>query len=127
MAEALTWLVPLLPGGLWCAWWLWAVNWKTVWPVLARGGWVAVLLGVFVAALAWASLFPRLLWITPVVAVSNFWWQLGAVAALVVVALLCGWLQERLGWAPAEVSFDTPVPHGHGGHVAHGHDHAGHH
>lgn len=120
MADLTSWLLALLPGGLWCAWWLWAVSWKRVWPVLARGGWVGVLLLIFLASLAWSSLFPRPLWITPVVALSNFWWQLGAAGGLTLAALFCGWVQEQLGWAPGSVTFDPPVTHSHG----HGHDHA---
>ena len=51
-------LLPWLPGGLWCAWWLWCVNWKHAWPVLARGGWIVVVLLTFVSALAWSGIFP---------------------------------------------------------------------
>jgi hypothetical protein len=120
-------LLPWLPGGLWCAWWLWCVNWKHAWPVLARGGWIVVVLLTFVSALAWSGVFPsscdRLGF--PLV---NFWWQLGACTTLALVALFCGWLQGRLGLTPAEVTFD-PVEH-HGDH-GHGHElaptHAGHH
>ena len=112
-------LLWLLPVALWCVWWLWGCNWKHVWPVLARGGWVVLALLMFAAALAWASASPSswdgLVFMT----VSNFWWQLGAVGGLTALALFCGWVQGRMGWAPAEVSFDPPAAAGHD----HGHGH----
>lgn len=115
----LTWSLPWLPAGLWCAWWLWGVNWKSAWGVLARGGWVGVVLLTFLSALAWSQIFPvsRSVW---GVAVPNFWWQLAACSALALVALFCGWLQDQLGWTPAEVSFDPPESHGDHGHHGHG-------
>jgi hypothetical protein len=107
-------LLPWLPGGLWCAWWLWCVNWKRAFPVLARGGWVVAVLMVFVSALAWSSIFP-----SRYSGVPNFWWQLVACATLALLALLCGWLQGWLGWTPEEVSFDPPADAGDHGHAAH--------
>lgn len=110
--------LPWLPAGLWCAWWLWCVDWKQAWPVLANGGWVPVVLLTFVSALAWSQIFPttcRCLGFP----MPNFWWQLGSCTALVLVALLCGWLQERLGWTPAPVTFDPPEHHDHGHAHAH--------
>src|SRR5262245_31283935 len=46
-------LYALLPVGLWCVWWLCAVDWKRLWPVLARGAWAPVVLLMVAAALAW--------------------------------------------------------------------------
>lgn len=110
-------LLPWLPGGLWCAWWLWCVNWKHAWPVLARGGWIVVVLLTFVSALAWAGIFPSSCDCLGF-PLANFWWQLGACTTLALVALFCGWAQGRLGLTPAEVTFD-PVEH----HDDHGHGH----
>ena len=73
----------------------------------------------FLSALAWSRVFPRSLSVAGFT-ITNFWWHLGASIALVLVALFCGWLQGRLGWAPGEVSFDPPATdHGHHGHHAH--------
>jgi hypothetical protein len=129
-------LLQLLPGGVWCAWWLWCVDWRKVWPVLAKGAWLVVVLLVFTSALAWSSIFPYTCTCLGF-PLPNFWWQLGACATLALVALFCGWLQGQLGWAPTEVSFDTPsaahghhgAGHGHGHSHAHVHDHheGGHH
>ncbi len=104
-------VLPLLLVLLWCAWFLWCVDWPKAWPVLAGGGWaVVVLLWVF-SAMVWAALFPR---------VPNFWWQLVATGLLLAAALFAGWLQGKLGIQPFEVTFDPPAPeHGHG----HGHHH----
>jgi hypothetical protein len=127
LAEVLRVLLWLLPGGLWCAWWLWCANWKKAWPVLAEGAWVVVVLVVFLSALAWSATFPvhgsrRFLGVP----LGNFWYHLVASSALALVALFCGWLQGRLGWAPAEVSFDPPPPEPAHGHHGHAHGHAGH-
>src|SRR3954470_5412778 len=84
-------LLPWLPALAWCAWWLWCVNWQKAWPVLARGGWVPVVLLVLVSALAWSRIFPST---HPIEGVTfpNFWWQLGACTLLALLALFCGFL-----------------------------------
>jgi hypothetical protein len=123
MGDWLAWMLqqslPWLPAGLWCAWWLWGVNWKNAWTVLSRGGWVGVVLLTFLSALAWSKIFPRTFDFLGF-SVPNFWWQLGASLALVLVALFCGWLQGKFGWEPPEVSFDPPAASpDHHGHAAH--------
>jgi hypothetical protein len=111
LALGLRWL--LLIG--WVAWWLWGVNWSKAWPVLARGAWVPLLLALVFVALVWSRLEPTPYEGIPGVTVPNFWWQLVAVSLLAGVALICGWLQGVLGWAPAEVDLEPPAPsHGHG-------------
>jgi hypothetical protein len=113
----LQWLLPLLPAVLWCVWWLWCVNWKTLWPVLAAGGWVVVILFVVVSALAWSTIFPTCDCLG--FPLPNFWWQLGGTTSLALLGLFCGWLQGRMGWTPPEVTFDPPAEHhdpSHGGH-----------
>jgi hypothetical protein len=101
---------------LWCAWWLWCVNWKDAWPVLARGAWIVVVLFVIGSAMAWSAIFPSTCNCLGF-PLPNFWWELGATTGLALLALLCGWVQGRLGWAPPEVSFEPPPPqpgaHGH--------------
>jgi hypothetical protein len=114
-------LVALLPGGLWVAWWLGAVNWTKMWPVLARGAWAPVLLLMAMATAVWSRLAPGDCTCLGFVRVPNFWWQLGGVSTLASTALLCGWIQGRLGWAPPEMSVEPP-PEAHGD----GHDY-GHH
>jgi hypothetical protein len=110
----------LLPGGLWCLFWLLAVNWKKLWPVLAQGGWAPALLLLLVSAFAWSRIDPGECHFLPLVTIPNFWWQLASVSALAAVALFCGWLQGQLGWAPPEISLEPPA-HEHGHHGHHGH------
>src|SRR5216683_3013877 len=42
----------------WLAWWLWGVNWKQAWAVLAQGAWLPVLLLMIVGALVWSQISP---------------------------------------------------------------------
>jgi hypothetical protein len=115
LAWLLAVLLWLLPVGAWCAWWLWAVNWKKAWPVLAQGAWVPVVLLTVLGALAWAQAAPTS-WQLGGLGL-NFWWQLGGAGALVALALFCGWLQGWLGWGPEEVSYESAPP----AEAAHGH------
>ena len=106
MTESELWW--LLPLGLWIVWWLWAVNWQKLWPVLACGAWAPAVLLFLMGAVVWSRVSP-----------GRFGWQLGIVAALAVLALFCGWLQGRLCWTPREVSVEPPVVSDEG----HGHSH----
>jgi len=102
----------------WVAWWLWGVNWKKAWPVLAQGAWVPVVLVSVVVAFVWSQVDPSSCTCLGFVTVPNFWWQLGGVSLLVAVALLCGWLQDIFGWTPAEIDLEPPAApaHEHGHH-----------
>jgi hypothetical protein len=125
MPESAAWVstivLPILLIVLWCAWWLWCVNWKKAWPILSEGGWVPVVLLMFIVALAWSRISPatcRCLGFP----IANFFWQLIGVTGLTLLALFSGWVQGRLDWTPAAVSFEPPAhEHGHG----HGHHHHG--
>ncbi len=112
-------LVALLLPAVWCAWWLWGVNWIKLWPTLAKGAWLPVVLLAAVAAVVWAQLQPsqcNCLGFT----LGNGWWQTGTIVLFVLLALFCGWLQGYFGWMPQEISLEPPPPeYGHG----HGHGH----
>src|SRR5262249_28898143 len=91
---------------VWIAWWLWAVNWRKLWPVLAQGAWLPVVLLLIVAALVVSQVAPgenRFL--------GNFWWHLGNLGLLLVLTLFCGWLQGLFSWAPPDVDLEPPVAH----------------
>jgi len=105
----------------WLAWWLWAVNWSKLWPLLARGAWAPVVLLMIVSALVWSQIAPSDCNCLAFVSVPNFWWQLGGVGLLGAVTLMCGWLQGVFGWQPAEISLHPPVTTVH----AHHHDDPG--
>jgi hypothetical protein len=116
------WLSHLLPVvvllGLWCVWWLFAVEWQKAWPVLARGGWAPIVLLVLVIAYAWSQISPGGCTFG-FVRLAHLWAHLAAVGGLTLLALFCGWLQGYMHWAPAEVPIEPP---GHGS-AAHGHGH----
>jgi hypothetical protein len=105
---------------VWIAWWLWGVNWKKAWPVLAAGGWAPLVLVWVTSALVWSRISPEPCPCLKIVLVPNFWWQLGAVGSLIATALFCGWLQGVFGWTPPEINLEPPA------HAAHDHGH-GHH
>jgi hypothetical protein len=112
----------------WVAWWLWAVNWIHAWDWLRRGAWVAVVLLIIVAALAWSQIAPAELNVG-FATVPNFWWQLVATALLACLALFCGWVQGVMGWMPADIpiypaeaTHDDTHGHEHAVGALHGHD-----
>jgi hypothetical protein len=102
----------------WVAWWLWGCDWSKAWGVLARGAWVPVVLLMVIVAAVWAGLAPSTYNVFELFPVANFWWQLGAVTLVVLLALFCGWLQGALGWTPPEIELHPPA-------IVH-HDHAHH-
>jgi hypothetical protein len=116
-------LLLILPLGLWCLFWLLAVNWRVMWPVLAQGAWAPVVLLAVMAALVWSRLQAEPCNCLGFVSVPNFWCQLGDVALLIGVALFCGWLQGLLHWSPPEISLEPPPEPAHGLEHAHGDAH----
>lgn len=101
---------------IWIAWWLFAVNWRKCWAVLASGAWAPAVLLIVVTALVWSKIAP-----SDYAILGNFWWQLLATSLLAGIALICGWLQVTFHWTPLEISLEPPAVHdaGHG----HGHGH----
>lgn len=102
----------------WIAWWLFGINWNKARPVLARGAWVPFLLVVFLSALLWSQLFPSSSFGLP-----NFWWQLVYVGVFAFASVCCGWLQDSMEWAPADIILEPPLHHDHHGNGHHHHDH----
>ena len=100
----------------WIAWWLWGVNWKKAWPVLAQGAWAPAVLLIVIGALVWSRIAPSDCTCLGFVTVPNFWWQLGGVGLLAAITLFCGWLQGVFGWAPAEIDLEPPPAADHGHH-----------
>jgi hypothetical protein len=110
---------------LWVVWWLGGVNWRKLWPELARGAWAPLTLLVLVAALVW-SRFATPPDLVAHLGVPGFWWYLALTGLIVALALFCGWLQGVLHWQPAEINVEPPpVTHGLG--VENVHDPAHHH
>ena len=112
--------VYVLPWLLWCVWWLWGVNWRKAWPMLAEGGWAPVVLLMIMVSLAWTAIDARSYDCLGIATIPNGWWQLGAVCTLAALALFCGWLQGYFAWTPQEISVEPP-PAAHDGHDVHAH------
>jgi len=107
---------------VWVAWWLWGVNWKKAWPVLAQGAWAPAVLAWVLVAMVWSQITPRDCSCLGIVTLPNFWWQLGEVGMYFATALFCGWLQGIFHWTPAEMSLEPPqAAHGHGHELGHNH------
>jgi hypothetical protein len=87
---------------------LFAINWKKMWPTLAEGAWVGLVLIAILIALVWTMLDPA----------SNFLYRLGGMALVVGAVLFLGWLQGVLRCTPPEISLEPPAgdDHGHGHH-----------
>lgn len=83
---------PWTPLLMWLAFWLFAVDWSRLWPVLARGGLIGVVLIGLMMTLIWGSIAPPtggshfILGLT----LSNFVGKFVYVTALLVMMLLCG-------------------------------------
>jgi hypothetical protein len=116
LALALRWSLLLA----WAAWWLWGVNWKKLWPALALGAWVPLVLLMVLSALVWSRLDPTDFNFLGFMTIPNFWWHLCGVTLVVLFTFACGWLQGLMGWEPAEVNLEPPAA------VEHGHGHAHH-
>src|SRR5262245_21737756 len=106
-----TWLPQITPTVLkflvlvlFAAWWLWGVDWRKAWPVLAAGGWMPLVLVGIMAAFVWSRLSPSTVILFNLMAIPNLLWQFGAVGLFIGLVLFCGWLQTRYGWYPQEVS-----------------------
>jgi hypothetical protein len=120
--------VPWAPLIAWVAFWLLAVNWEKLYPVLAKGGAVGVVLIGLMMILVWGLIAPpqegvhNMLGLHP----SNFVGKTVYVTMLLTIMALCGSVQLS-GACGSLVSFPEEVPDDHG-HESDGHDHghAGH-
>lgn len=110
-------VAPWLPLMAWIAFWMLAVNWVRAWRIIfQRGGWIGVLLLMFVAVLVWAAVAPPEPGSHDVygLAVSNMVGKFIWVTALTCIALICGSAQMS-GFAGKLVDFsdeeDAPAAH----------------
>jgi hypothetical protein len=118
LVAALAVLVPWTPLAAWIVFWLFAVNWVRLREILAKGGWVGLVLIGAIMVLVWGSIAPgsgsfdffglR---------VGNFVEKTVYVSGLFVMMFLAGALQLS-GFCAACCPFDEPVTlaetHGHG-------------
>ncbi len=122
LEQTLAILLALLPGALWCVFWLCAADWTKMWPVLKRGAWLPLVLLMLMVALVWSELAPHDFSLGGMGRVPNFWYQLVLVSGLVAMALFSGWLQGIWHCRPGEIAFEPPGSgatgsHGHGEHA----------
>lgn len=130
-------LVPWTPLIAWVAFWLFAVNWEKLYPVLAKGAIIGVALIGLMMILMWGLIAPpadgvhHLFGLHP----SNFVGKTVYVTILFTIMALCGSVQlsgayaSLTRFADDELAGDGHSVDGHGseGHGHHDHDsHQGH-
>lgn len=120
-------ILPWLPLLAWVGFWTFAVNWAKAFPILRRGGFIGILLLMFVTVIVWGATAPPMngKHLMLGLSVSNYAGKFIYVTMLTCIALLCGSAQlsgafGRLGEFPEEPANDD---HGHHGHDNHGHGH----
>ncbi|CAK9030972.1 Uncharacterized protein SCF082_LOCUS19426, partial [Durusdinium trenchii] len=88
-------VAPWAPLIAWIAFWLFAVNWAVLYPILVeRGGIVGVILIALMAVLVWGTIAPTEAGHEMFgLAVSNFVGKTVYVTSLLVIAFLCGSVQ----------------------------------
>ena len=131
VVSLLVFVVPWTPLLAWIAFWLLAVNWEKLYPVLAKGGIVGVMLVGLVAVLVWGLIAPPgdgahyLFGLKP----SNFVMKTVYVTMLLTIAALCGSVQLS-GACGSLVCFCDDESEGRdssgNGHAADGHGHSDH-
>ena len=125
LVEVAQTLLPWTPLFAWIAFWLLAVNWLVLWPVLfQRGGLIGVALIFAMVVLIWSVVAPppdgyhHILGLN----VNNMTGKLAYTTALTLIAFLCGTAQLN-GVCKSCIQFDEPAmadaPAHHGD--AHGH------
>lgn len=120
-------ILPWLPLLCWIGFWTFAVDWAKAFPVLKRGGFIGVLLLMFMAVLVWGAVAP------PVggkhlmlgLSVSNHAGKFIYVTMVTCIALLCGSAQLSGAFGRLSEFPDEPADDDHG-HNSHGHDNHGH-
>ena len=123
-------ILPWLPLLAWIGFWTFAVNWAKAFPILRRGGFIGILLLMFVTVIVWGAVAP------PVngkhlmlgLSVSNYAGKFIYVTMLTCIALLCGSAQLSGAFGRLGEFADAPAEddHGHHGHSDHGDGHDSH-
>jgi hypothetical protein len=119
-------VIPWTPLIAWVAFWLLAVNWEKLYPVLAKGAVIGVVLVGLIAVLVWGLIAPppdgvhHLFGLRP----SNFVGKGIYVTMLMTIMALCGSVQLTGACGPL-CHFPDDVPDEHHG-DDHGHNDHGH-
>ena len=121
-------VVPWTPLVAWVAFWLLAVNWQKLYPILAKGGAIGVVLIGLMMILVWGLIAPPSDGVHHLLGLkaTNFAGKAIYVTMLMSIMLLCGSVQLS-GACGSLVSFPDEEPDGHD-HSRSGHDdgHGGH-
>jgi hypothetical protein len=100
-------ILPWLPLLAWVGFWTLAVNWVKAFDILRRGGFIGLLLLMFVAVLVWGAVAPPVLGHHKLfgLVVGNYAGKFVYVTMLACIALMCGSAQMN-GFAKGLVCFD---------------------
>ena len=110
LVELVQFVAPWTPLLAWIAFWLFAVNWRVLSPILAKGGWVGVLLTMLMTILIWGVIaepeggFHYLYGLK----VGSFTGKTIYVTSLFTIAALCGTVQLS-GNCGRLCSFEEPT------------------
>lgn len=110
VVELIQFATPWIPLLAWIAFWLCAVNWRKLYPIIfEQGGWTGVVLTWFMAILVWS-----VIWIPEGgthnlygLQVQNMTGKMVYVTSLFVIAFLCGTVQMS-GTCGSLCKFDEP-------------------
>ena len=100
-------ILPWLPLLAWVGFWTLAVNWIKAFDILRRGGFIGLLLLMFVAVLVWGAVAPPVLGHHQLfgLVVGNYAGKFVYVTMLACIALMCGSAQMN-GFAKGLICFD---------------------
>lgn len=111
IAALATTIAPWWPLIAWIAFWMLAVNWQKLYPVVSSGGWIGLLLLWFTMILVWGVVAPpedgyhHLLGLH----VTNFFGKMIYVTGLYVIMAVCGAVQLS-GACDRCLRFDESAP-----------------
>ncbi len=120
-------ILPWLPLLAWVGFWTFAVNWAKALPVIWRGGFIGILLLMFVSVIVWGAVAPPLngKHLMLGLSVSNYAGKFIYVTMLTCIAFLCGSAQLSGAFGRLAEFPEEPADDDHG-HNSHGHDDHGH-
>lgn len=95
LVELVLFVAPWVPLLAWIAFWLFAVNWKKLYPILPNGGIIGVILTGLMAILVWSVIAEPVGGVHHLygLKVTNVYGKLMYVTSLFVIAALCGSVQ----------------------------------
>ncbi|MEQ9408874.1 MAG: hypothetical protein RIK87_14150 [Fuerstiella sp.] len=116
-------ILPWLPLLAWIAFWSLAVNWVRAFDILRRGGFIGLLLLMFLAVIVWGAAAPPVDGVHTLfgLTVSNYAGKFIYVTMLTCIALLCGSAQMSGAFGSLADFSDEEAEGAEAGHAVHGH------